>query len=87
MKYYYVYVLKSRIDNKFYTGFTTNLLRRLNEHNSGKTYSTKLRAPLDLIYWEGSLNQRDATDREKYLKTAWGKRYIKNRLKIFLQSK
>ncbi len=84
MKYFYVYVLQSKIDNKFYTGYTTDINRRVEEHNSGKVYSTKNRIPLELVYWEGSLSQNDATLREKYLKTAWGKRYIKNRIKNYL---
>jgi putative endonuclease len=54
------------------------------KHNNGSVPSTKNRRPLELIYWEGCLNQVDATTREKYLKTAWGKRYIKNRLKHYL---
>ena len=84
MKYYYVYVLKSKKDKKFYTGYTTDLNRRLKEHNDGKVKSTSSRTPLELVYWEGCLNQQDATSREQYLKTAWGKRYIKNRLKNYL---
>jgi len=84
MKYYYIYVLRSRVDNNFYTGFTANILRRLEEHNSGKVLSTKKRIPFELVYWEGCLSQADATIREKYLKTAWGKRYIKNRIKNYL---
>jgi putative endonuclease len=43
------------------------------KHNNGSVPSTKNRRPLELIYWEGCLNQVDATTREKYLKTAWGK--------------
>jgi putative endonuclease len=39
---------------------------------------------LELVYWEGCLNQTDATQREKYLKSAWGKRYIRNRLRNYL---
>ncbi len=81
--YYYVYVLQSEKDYNFYTGYTNDLKRRINEHNSGAVSSTKKRIPLKLIYWEGCLNQQDATKREKYLKTAWGKRYIKNRLKNY----
>jgi len=46
--------------------------------------STKNRIPFQLVYWEGCLNQKDATLREKYLKTAWGKRYIRNRIKNYL---
>ena len=46
--------------------------------------STCNRRPLLLIYYEACLNEHDARLREKYLKTAWGKRYIKNRLKNYL---
>lgn len=84
-KHFYVYVLKSLKDGMFYTGYTNNLNQRVTEHNSGKVLSTKQRVPFDLIYWEGCLNQQDATHREKYLKTAWGKRYIKSRLRNYLQ--
>lgn len=84
MNYYYVYVLRSLKDGKFYTGYTSNLIRRLDEHNSGKTYSTRNRVPFELIYWEGCINQNDAMKREKYLKSSWGKRYIKNRIKHYL---
>lgn len=83
---YYVYILISDRDKKFYTGCTNNLKKRLNEHNSQKVFSTKNRIPLKLIYCEICLNKCDAFRREKYLKTAWGKRYIKNRLKTFLSN-
>ena len=84
MKYFYVYVLLSEADRNFYVGYTNNLSKRVDQHNEGKVNSTKNRVPLKLVYWEGCLNQQDATSREKYLKTAWGKRYIKNRLKFYL---
>jgi len=78
---HYVYVIKSRIDGKFYTGCTEDLRKRLREHNDGKVNSTKGRGSFDLIYYEASLNRTDAFAREKYLKTGMGKRYLKNRLK------
>lgn len=81
---FYVYVLQSQIDKKFYTGFTSNLERRLEEHENGLTLSTKHRRPLDLIYFEACISEKDALHREKYLKTTYGKRYLKNRLKNFL---
>ena len=84
MSYYYVYILQSTVDKQFYTGYTKDINKRVAEHNSGKVKSTKERRPLKLIYWEGCLNQQDATRREKYHKTAWGKRYIKNRIKNYL---
>jgi putative endonuclease len=39
---------------------------------------------MQLVYYEGCLNQSDALEREKYLKTAWGKRYLKNRMQHYL---
>jgi putative endonuclease len=81
---FYVYVLRSDKDNRFYFGDTNNLQRRLEAHNNGLVNSTKSKRPLRLVYWEGCLSQRDVIDREKYLKTAWGKRYMKKRLKNYL---
>ena len=83
-KYCCIYVLRSVRDNQFYVGFTRNLPRRLEAHNKGLIASTKKRIPFELVYWEGCLDQADATQREKYLKSAWGKRYIKNRLRHYL---
>ena len=82
--FYYTYVLLSEKDNKFYTGYTTDLKRRFEEHSNGKVSSTKNRRPLKLIYYEACLNQTDATHREKYLKTFHGKMFIRNRLKSYL---
>jgi len=86
MKNYYVYVLKSIQDGKFYTGFTTDLNFRLSEHNNGKVTSTKKRIPLEIVYYEFCLCLEDAVHREKYLKTTYGKRYIRNRIKNYLNS-
>jgi putative endonuclease len=83
MSYFYVYVLQSETDNQFYTGYTSDLKKRLEEHNAGNVLSTKNRRPLKLVYFEGCLNQQDATHREKYLKTTYGKRYLKSRLKNY----
>jgi putative endonuclease len=82
--YCYVYVLRSLKDGQFYVGLTRGLRARLQTHNKGLVPSTKHRVPLELIYWEGCLNESDAARREKYLKTAWGKRYIKGRLRRYL---
>ena len=71
-------------DGKFYTGYTIDLRRRFNEHNSNRVFSTKGRGPFRLIYYEACINEDDAKGREKYLKSGMGKRYLKNRLKRFL---
>jgi putative endonuclease len=81
---YFVYVLKSKKDGEFYTGFTENVENRLTKHNDGLVTSTKDRRPLSVVYVEGGLNKTDALHREIYLKTSWGKRYIKNRIKNYL---
>jgi putative endonuclease len=83
-EYCYVYVLRSLKDQMFYVGFTKNLKGRVEAHNGGLVPSTKRRTPMELVYWEGCRNQSDATSREKYLKSSWGKRYIKNRLRNYL---
>ena len=82
--WYYVYVLQSKKDKKFYIGFTHDLNKRTKEHNEGNIFSTKSKKPFKLVYYEVSLNKKDAFKREKYLKTGMGKRYIKNRLKDYL---
>ena len=82
--FYYVYVLKSERDGKFYTGYTKNIKQRFEEHQKGRVKSTKDRRPLKLIYYEGCLSQQDATHREKYLKTFHGKMFLNNRLKSYL---
>ena len=81
---YYVYVLKSLKDDKYYTGYTSELRKRLKEHNDGLNRSTKHRTPFEIVCFEGSLNKYDAIHREKYLKSTYGKRYIKNRLKNYI---
>ena len=82
----YVYILRSKKDKKFYVGYTSDLKVRIRAHKNGSVNSTKNRLPIELIYYEACVSQKDATHREKYLKTTWGKRYIKNRLKNYLLS-
>jgi putative endonuclease len=83
---YYVYVLRSKKDGKFYVGYTADLRKRMEHHSKGIVESTRNRRPLELIYYEACVKQQDALHREEYLKTAYGKRYIKNRLKEYLHA-
>ena len=58
------------------------------QHEKGRVDSTKNRLPVDLIYFEACRNKGDATRREKYFKTHYGKMFLKKRLATwFLQSK
>ena len=81
--FYWVYVLRSLKDGKNYTGYSKNLPSRFEAHQKGEVQSTKHRRPFELIYFEGCLNQQDATKREKYLKTHYGKMYLGKRLKSY----
>lgn len=83
---FYVYVLRSKKDGRWYTGSTSDLRKRFKEHNEGRVPATKDRGPFELIYYEACLNREDTFAREKYLKTGMGKRYIKNRLKHLFSS-
>jgi len=80
---FYVYVLQSLKDAKLYTGFTKNLKLRFEQHQKGLVDSTKNRRPLKLIYYEACLKQEDTIKREKYLKSYYGKMFLKKRLKSY----
>ncbi len=81
---YYVYVIQSVKDNKWYTGVTVDLRNRFKQHQAGEVSSTKSRGPFKLIYYEASIDREDAYARELYLKSGLGKRYLKKRLNRFL---
>ncbi len=79
-KPYIVYVLQSQVDRSLYKGMTTNMENRLKQHNAGKTKSTKGKKPWIVVYTEYCNNAQDARDREKYFKTAAGRRFLKQLL-------
>ena len=75
---FYVYVIKSLKQTRFYVGLTNNLERRMKEHNSGKTRSTRFYRPWSLVFSEIFESRVDARKREVYLKSGIGKEIIKN---------
>lgn len=74
---YYVYILKSQKNGKLYKGFTSDLKRRINEHNSGNSKFTSANGPWKLIYYEGFISETDARREEIFLKSGKGKERIK----------
>lgn len=84
---WYVYILLSLKDNQTYVGITNDLKKRFSLHNNGKVFATKGRIPFILIYYEAHHNKFDALTREKFLKTGWGKNWIKRTLKNYLAFK
>ncbi len=84
---HYVYLLKSKNYNELYVGCTNNVVKRLQEHNSGLSNYTKRYLPWKLIYLEGYRSKNDAYDREKSLKLhAQGLRRLKERIRDSLQA-
>jgi len=81
---FYVYIVRSTKDKRWYTGFTEDLRKHLSQHNSNLAGWTKGRGPFELIYYEACKNKQDARSRELFLKSGMGKRYLRNRLKRFL---
>ncbi len=84
---YHVYLLKSKADNSLYIGYTNNLNRRLDEHNSGLVGYTKKFIPWTLLYYESFTSIEDAKKREKSLKY-FGRAYsqLKKRIINCLQN-
>ena len=78
---FYVYILLSLKDKGLYIGFTSDLKNRLKLHSKGKVHSTKLRKPFKLIHYEYFINKVDAKAREKFLKSGYGRKQLKQILK------
>ncbi|KAB2922285.1 MAG: GIY-YIG nuclease family protein [Bacteroidetes bacterium] len=74
---FWVYVLKSDAHYRFYVGLTEDVARRLAEHNSGRTKSTKAYRPWSIVFSESFITRTEARKREKKLKSGSGKEYIK----------
>ena len=86
MERFYVYTLLSLKDKKFYTGLTTNLRNRLQQHARGEVKSTKDRRPLKLIHYEYFIEEGDARARETFLKSGFGRNQLKLALKRTLEN-
>ena len=81
---FYTYILQSLKDKSFYIGYTSNLKKRVKDHNSGFSMATKHKRPYKLIYYEAFVDKNDAKDREVYLKSGWGRESIGKLLRNYL---
>ena len=79
MNFYYTYVLACN-DGKLYVGYSSNLQKRVAEHKSGKVPATQNRIPIKLVYYEACIDEKKAIEREKYLKTGFGRSFLKKRI-------
>jgi len=82
-RFYYVYVLQSTKDGKQYIGYTSDLRKRMDQHQQGKSFATAPRRPFALVYYEACRSLVDAKRREQYFKDTGGRRYLAKRLKDY----
>ena len=73
---FYIYVILSS-KGKIYTGHTSDLSKRLSEHNSGLCKSTKIDKGWKLVHSETFESSGAAMKREKWLKTGTGREFVK----------
>ena len=78
---YFVYVLESEKDGRLYKGQTSDIEKRVKEHNSGKTKSTKGYKPWKLVYFETFETRIEAVLREKHFKSGSGREFLKEIIK------
>lgn len=77
---YFTYVLYSPKFDKFHKGQTEDLNIRLKQHNSGRVMSTKAYVPWEIAYYEEYGLRKEALQRERYFKTAAGRRFLKTKI-------
>jgi predicted GIY-YIG superfamily endonuclease len=77
---YFVYILTSQKDGSRYIGITTDVRRRLEEHNRGGAVYTAAHAPYVLEWYSGFLNKAAAYDFERYLKSGSGHAFMNKHL-------
>ncbi len=71
-----IYVHKCS-DGSLYIGQTDDFPRRLSEHEQGKVSWTAPRLPVEPIHWEIFATREEAVQREKDLKTGFGRKWLK----------
>ncbi|APQ17217.1 GIY-YIG nuclease family protein [Maribacter hydrothermalis] len=76
----FIYVIYSDKFKRFYVGIADNMESRLKCHNFGKVKSTKAFMPWRVVHLEELNNKQEARLREKYLKSAAGRRWRKNNI-------
>ena len=73
-----VYILQSLKDKRTYVGFSSNVEKRLDEHNQGNVNATKYRRPFKILFTEKIKDIQEAKKRELYWKSGVGRRKLKH---------
>ena len=80
---HHVYVLLSRKNGKKYSGYTKKSPEvRLKEHNQGSNTWTRQNGPFDLFYTESRTSRKEALSREKYFKSAAGRKFLREKIAV-----
>ncbi|MBT97405.1 MAG: endonuclease [Dehalococcoidia bacterium] len=79
---FYVYILRSERNGRYYIGSTGNLQNRVTQHNAGMTKSTKGFRPWQLIYQEEFHSLSEARQRESKLKSWKSRTYLESQLNL-----
>jgi len=82
LRMYFTYIIYSKNFNRYYVGLSSDVSQRLKSHNAGKVKSTKAFTSWKLVYVEKFDTRIEARKREKYLKSAAGRRWRKNNLNL-----
>ncbi len=77
---FFTYVLRSKVDGSFYKGHCEDLKKRIQQHNSGTTLSIKNKIPYEIAYFEEFALRTEAIKREKYFKSAAGRKFLKSKI-------
>ena len=77
---FYAHVVRSLNFDFVYKGHCENLEARLSQHNAGMTISIKKYVPFEVVYFEQFETREEAITREKYFKTAAGRRFLKTKV-------
>lgn len=80
MVMFYTYVLRSQKNGLLYTGYTKDLKKRVEEHNTGQSFASKPYLPWDLIFYAAFIAEELAKNFEIYLKSGSGKAFLNKRL-------
>lgn len=78
----WVYILKNSLSNRYYIGSTIDLKRRLQQHKSGNTRTTRILETTELVYTEEYKTEDEARLREKQIKSYKSKIYIENLIRV-----
>lgn len=77
---FYTYIIQSLKDKSFYIGSTSDLKKRLKQHNSGQANYSSNKTPFKLVWYGASINKSKAQEFEKYLKSSSGFAFRNKRL-------